>query len=448
MWASCWWPNETFLLVRNTEPNAIAGLDVVREEWEKNKLLQLLFPEVVPEFSKSKKWSGKRAALKRTVNLPQATYEAAGVGSTLTSRHFLNIIGDDLIAARENPETRDLYEPTRLDIDRACGFLRKVRPLLQDQTDSWFCNITTRWCGDDTVEFTRGWNLDTLEVDCYGEDGEPTYPERFPRDVLEAMESEMGQYLFMALMRNKPLSTTTRSFSREYLHYHDIDRPVVGMRYVIGIDPAGTKTGESDYFAIVVVGVDEGGKWYVVEKVNERMGHDLALISKRIGDLVEKWEVRGEGIALETNFFRGALKDELEKELQGRGLYCGVYEVKSSVANRKDDRILWLQPLWERRGIALGRGMEDMEMQLMGWRPQNSLLKYDDLIDALGMVRFVAGPGTMPVEVKKGVSASSAEYILWECEQEREGGGEDRYLEAVTGVRGWKRECPFDVVRL
>jgi len=255
----------------------------------------------------------------------------------------------------------------------------------------------------------------------------------------------------MALMRNKPLSSTTRAFQRKFTTYHDFKdkKDAPDLWYCMGIDPAGTKGNQSDFFAIVVVGIDHTGRWFVVDKMNERIGHDVKEIVERIFEFVVKWNIRGEGIALETNFFRGVLKDALEEKFRQEGKYVGVKEVKASSANRKDDVILWLQPLWERRRITIGRDMGDLETQLMGWRPGGTSIKYDDLLNALGLVRWVANTPRIERDEKMEVRAGSSKMVMWEIEKMRSQETRESYLRQVTGTaERTKGKCPFVVTKL
>ena len=436
-WGGAWFPNQTWLLVKNVEPLAADTMGVIMSFWEKNTVLRSLFPKVGPEGGKKRNWSAKGACLNRTITLPQPTYRGVGVGSVVVGAHFHNIICDDLIAAKQNEQSGDLYEPTRADIDAACGWLDKMEALWIDPPKSFFFHTTTRWCEDDAISHTEKWGLKHMEVDCYDEDGKPTYPSRFPEEVLEREKKRMGEFLFSALMRNKPMSALTRVFKRSYMHYMngDMQEKAPGMSAYMGVDPAGTTSQESDYFAAVVVLVDWKGRWFVTEYINERIGNDVRQIAQRLVGKVKKWGL--DAVAIETNYFRGTLKMAFEEELEREGLWTSVVEVKGTAACKKETRILWLQPLFEAGQVFLKEGMNEMETQLVNWRPQSTSVKHDDLIDALAWVKVLAQTPSIPKHKRKKLLASSWDFVKREIEQMRgKGVGERGEMERVTGVEG------------
>lgn len=430
IWAACKDPNSTFLSATNTLPNAQKNLEVIRHEFENNKLLRALYPEVIPDFDKVR-WSGDGACLKRDVNLPQATFEAAGVGSVVTGKHFGNIIADDLIAARENSDSGEVYEPTSDDIRSACGWLNRMIPLFQNQADAWFVLAGTRWCHGDSFDHVRDWNIKWLEVDSLTETGEAVF-ELCPLEVLERNEKMLGPYLFSALYRNRPVSPKDRTFRREWIHRPDLDiiSPEEGLNFYMAIDPASGNSKNNDYTAIIVVGVDRNNTWFVVEYVNDRLGNKLDKITDESIRLAKKWGVRA--MAVETNHWHGMLEDEMRGELRKENMSIRIEEVMSSIANRKDDRILWLQPLFAAGRVFINRGMNALETQLLNYRPGSNKMPHDDLIDALGMVRFVAHPSRLKVE-KRTIAPNSGLALMNFIKSKRS--GHDGEFSRITGVK-------------
>ena len=431
IWAGAQDPEQTFLIVMNTQPNAQKQLAVIRREWESNEILRGLYPEVVPDTDKVT-WHTNAACLKRkTIGLSEATYECAGVRSSLASRHYMNIIGDDLIAATENPETGEEYEPTREDIAVACTWLNRMPPLLQNPRDGWFSNVGTRWCEDDTFAHTSNWNMARHQVDSLDADGNPTF-DMYTLDVLEQREKMLGPYLFSALYRNKPMSAKDRTFHREWIQHpkFDLQKPDgdESKRYFMAIDPASTQTRTSDYTAIVVVGVDERGWWYVVDYINERLGNKPDEVAFRATALIKRWKVRR--VAVETTHWHGQLRDIMREMIASADLRVGVEEIKSSIANRKDDRILALEPLFAAKKVFIRRNMPELEAQLMNYRPGGNM-PHDDLIDALGMVKFVASPARVAPK-EKVLSPFSGKAILRDLDGMGAGKKGDGYY-AVTG---------------
>jgi phage terminase large subunit-like protein len=439
VWAGAWFPNHTFLLVRNTLDNATSSMGVIRTFWERNSLLRAMFQDVVPNL-REVTWTNHQACLTRSANLPQSTYEAAGVGTTITGRHYTDIICDDLISAKENTETGDLYEPTREDINAANSWLDKMPPLHQDPATGWFFNTTTRWCDDDTIAYTAKWPLTHMAIDSIDESGPEPRPvyDRFSLATLERLRVVMGDYLFNALMRNRPLSASSRVFRREDIQYMPVEfggPPAEGgMHFVIAVDPAGTKSKESDFFALVVVGIDLKDNWFVVDYINERIGGNLREQANVIAQKAQHWNATD--IVVETNFWQGQLEATLKQVFEERTFYATVHSVRGTAAMRKDDRIMWLQPLFQAHRVFLKRNQPELEQQLLGFRPSSSTLKHDDLIDALGWVKVAAFTPSPQPEARKPVRFSSNEFVQLEIAKIRgRNSGASSEFYAVTGAR-------------
>jgi len=99
-------PNYTCLVVSATLDNAKKKLRTIQDVFEKNKLFRLLFPELIPT-SFGDGWTQTQMTVPRTSNDPESTVEVQGYEGELTSRHYKQIIYDDVVG-KENSNTRDL----------------------------------------------------------------------------------------------------------------------------------------------------------------------------------------------------------------------------------------------------------------------------------------------------------------------------------------------------
>ena len=89
IWRSINNPSIRVLITQNTFDNAAKRVQEIRSIFEKNELFRALYPEMIPNFnSKSVRWSNECAEVNRPVTYPEGTFEAAGVGTKITSRHY------------------------------------------------------------------------------------------------------------------------------------------------------------------------------------------------------------------------------------------------------------------------------------------------------------------------------------------------------------------------
>lgn len=207
------------LMVCNTAPNAEKTIHSIRAQVESNKLIQVLFPEIIPEFNHVR-WSDRSACLNRKIDLPEATFESAGIGTAIIRRHYDLIIEDDTVAPSKDALTGNEAMPTKEDIEKAIGFHRLTLPLRVDPKSSKRMVVGTRWAGFDLIQWIKD-NEKAVIFDRPAEDenGNSTYF-RYDRNALDALKAGMGQYMYSSLYMNKPLPKEMMKFHAEWINYY------------------------------------------------------------------------------------------------------------------------------------------------------------------------------------------------------------------------------------
>src|SRR6267142_6587043 len=90
--------DERILIGNAVSTNSEHFLSKIKKVYERNAMLQWLFPEIIPDFSSSNlQWNVTESTLPRKTDYPEPTFSAVGVGAAVVSRHFTRIILDDLI---------------------------------------------------------------------------------------------------------------------------------------------------------------------------------------------------------------------------------------------------------------------------------------------------------------------------------------------------------------
>lgn len=137
-------PDDTRVLIAGeTATTAELFLKEIKGHFEKNKVLQALFPELVPErFSgPGVTWSANQASLVRSSPHREPTWTALGVGGAVVGSHFTRIKCDDLIGFEA------LRSPAKM--AEARSWVDYIEPLLVDQHEDIIDFIGTRWSKND-----------------------------------------------------------------------------------------------------------------------------------------------------------------------------------------------------------------------------------------------------------------------------------------------------------
>lgn len=275
-------PNVTIGIFSHTRPIAKGFLRQIKREFEGNKLLQELFPHIMPPSGKeARTWSedGGLCVL-RTSNPKEQTIEAWGlVDGQPTSKHFNMLVYDDVVT-RESVTTADM--------------IKKV-------TDAWSLSLNlgssetrvrmigTRYHSNDTYRVIIE-ERDAVKPRIYpatknGQaDGESVF---LAPEVLEQKKRMMGSYIFACQMLQKPMPDGGAIFRQEWIrHWLPKDLPKRWDRVVQSWDMAFKDKEDSDFVVGQVWGVN-GANAFLLDQVRGRLSFTATL--KAVIDLSKKW---------------------------------------------------------------------------------------------------------------------------------------------------------------
>ena len=198
------------------------------------------------------------------------------------------------------------------------------------------------------------------------EKNEPLWEERYPAEVLMRYKEEAGSVIFALQFQNDPSLCEGSFINSGYIRYYESVPPRLAVH--IGVDPAISLSEKADYFAVVVVGEDNG-VFYVLKT------HQAHLTFKEQIHLLESYfeEHKPVRINIEAVAYQAVLAEALKE----RGL--PVSSVVQSYA--KDIRIMRLAALVEAGRIRFDKKQTDIIEQLLSY-PHT---RHDDLIDALSL---------------------------------------------------------------
>ena len=212
----------------------------------------------------------------------------------------------------------------------------------------------------------------------------------FNQDVLAVKRAQyLDRTQFHAQYYNNPNDPENEAISSDYFQYYDRKfleqsggtwlikgRP---LNIFAAMDFAFSLKGYADYTAIVVVGIDSEGNYYVLDidrfRTNKITDYYNALFKAHV-----KWSFRK--VRAEVTIAQEAIVEELKDRIRSEGLALSVEKFRPTRhQGTKDERIMAvLAPRYENQSIWHYRGgyIDELEMELTQANP-----KHDDMKDAL-----------------------------------------------------------------
>lgn len=328
----------TFGIFSHTRPLAKGFLRQIKREFESNFLLKRLFPDILWDnpHKESPKWSEDDGIiLKRNSNPKESTVEAWGiVDGQPTGKHFDVCVYDDIIT------NTSVSNPTMIEKVTSCWELS----LNLSTINGIRRYIGTRYHFADTykVIMERGAALPRLHTatDTGTLEGRSVY---LPDEKLKELRRLMGPYTFGAQMMQNPIADERQGFKYEWLMWHDAeDRH--GFNVYLIVDPANAKKKNSDYTAMMVIGLGSDENYYVLDMVRDRL--NLTERSHLVFNLHRKWRPNGVGY---EHYGMQADIQYLKEQMKKNSYHFQITELKGGLS--KVDRIRRLIPLFETRRI-------------------------------------------------------------------------------------------------
>ena len=377
-------PSIRILIANATRGMSVAFLSEIKKHLKYNeKLIDIYGPLAEDPL----KWSEDMITLrdaKTAHGKKEATVTAFGMGGNLVSQHYDIIILDDIVN-RDMVSTRDQIEKSKM-------FYRDVLDLA-DSEKTQIVVIGTRWHDRDLYEWllnpenniAQGYEMmvrQAFEGSLEGEDFKALWPEKFTRSHLKNLLREKGPYEFSCQYNNNPVPDEDAVFRIDWFQYYEPTelkgRPM--NKYIL-VDPAISLEKEADYTAMVVVGVDHMGFWYILDIFRDRVKPNELI--EQIFYLNERWHPMDIGV--EDVAFQKTLQYSLQEEMRKRDVYLPLKEVKPQLRS-KDERIRGLQPLYANGIIYHNKDLvynEYLEDELMRY-PR---ARHDDIMDALSYAK-------------------------------------------------------------
>lgn len=212
----------------------------IRTTIEQNKVVQLFFTKLHPATP----WSDTRFTIQRPANVLGPSVLAVGVGGGSTGTRADLLICDDIV------DVKAMH--SRTERERVKNHFRdNLMNLLEPHGRFW--GLCTPWHRDDlNAELKRNPAFAHFRR-AVGPDFDPVWPERWPREALQARCQEIGSLSFARGYRLEPLTEEQALIPFAWVRYWH-EQPVM-ERIVLAVDPALSTNPRADRSAIVVLGL-------------------------------------------------------------------------------------------------------------------------------------------------------------------------------------------------
>lgn len=246
-------------------PIAKQFLSQIKREFETNEVLRVTFPDIIWElpYKEAPSWSlDNGIILKRKSNPKEATIEAWGlVDGQPTSKHFDILVYDDVVTI-DNVRSPDMIDKTTTAWELSLNLCAK-NPIRR--------YIGTRYHFNDTYKSMMDRQAAKPRLHAATRDGTPAGdPVFMTRETLDEKYRNMGMYTFSSQMLQKPTFDQSQGFKKDWLLFADMGDFQQMNRYIV-VDPANSKRKNSDYTAIMVVGLSADNNYYVIDMVRDKL---------------------------------------------------------------------------------------------------------------------------------------------------------------------------------
>jgi phage terminase large subunit-like protein len=210
----------------------------IREAIEGSKHLHEVFPDLRPATP----WSDTRLTVRRPANVIGPTITAIGIGAASTGTRADLLVCDDIVDVKA---LHSRAERVRVKDHFRNNLMNLLEP------DGRFWGLCTPWHRDDLNAELKRNDAYPLFRRSIGDDLEPVWPQRWPRQALATRRAEVGEVSFARGYRLLPLADDTLAIPLEHMQYWDAPREP--DRVILSIDPAVSAGPRADFSALVVL---------------------------------------------------------------------------------------------------------------------------------------------------------------------------------------------------
>jgi len=377
LWCICCQRKRFILMVSDTLAQARLFLGGIIAELEGNRRLRDDFGDLIGK----KRWTGTEILTTTKIRVM-----ARGTGSRLRGLRSFEVRPDLVICDDLENDELVLTPEQRKKIHH--WFTKALINTMDPEGDLFVVGTIIHYASLLTKLLkVPGWDGKTYRA--LLPEGEVLWEAKWSRQRLEERRREIGTIAFNSEFQNNPADPSTRVFQPEWVRFYSAeDIEGVPLDIYSGVDPALSLKERADYSAIVTIGIEQGGRIYVLDADMGRWTPQ-----QLINRIFQKFLIyKHLLIGVEVAAFQQVLKEWLDELSREKGVYLPTREIKHS--SDKVRRITRLSPLFEKGLIYLRRDQKLLVEQLEHFPKAD----HDDGPDALEMAVDIARKGVLPFE--------------------------------------------------
>jgi predicted phage terminase large subunit-like protein len=327
-----------------------------------NPRLRLVFPGLRP----ARPWRADGFTVVRPAEVIGPSVAALGVGAASTGSRADLLVCDDVVDVKA---LRSRAERERV----KAFFHENLMNLLEP--DGRFWGLCTPWHRDDlnsTLKANPAYALFRRPV---GDDLEPVWPERWPRERLEARRQEIGSAAFARAYRLVCVPDEEVPIRAAWVRFWT--EPVPLERVVLSVDPAVSQHAAADRSALVVLGRTAANEVRVLEAVARRV--PAPELVGLIDDADRRW--RPEVILFESNAAFAGVRDLLQRHAGFGPKVRGVVQTRDKASRVHALSVPVENGAFRLRGRDAGR-VHPGQQALLDEMTTFPFGEHDDLLDA------------------------------------------------------------------
>ncbi len=388
-----------------TRALAKAFLKEIMTELESNEMMQCIFPDVLyqnpSKFSNS--WGVDTGIIvKRKSVRKESTVEAHGlIDGQPTSKHFDLLNFDDIV-------THEIARSMVLNQKLVEGWENAFS--LGSMGGAYRAEGTRKHYNDPYSVMIERSIFKEIRLTPYDSDGKSVL---MSEEDLAKRRKFSGEVTFAAEYLQEPLKNSALGLNFELLQYHTITNTSNLYLYLI-CDPATEQKKNSDYTAMLLIGIDSGGSVIVIDGIRERL--KLSQRWQAINYFYDNYPklkriyYEKSGMNTDLEYFRE--KANADANMSITSLFS-----KMTPKQAKNDRIAKLEPMLEDKKIFFPetkrkRGYDGKEYDLTVWLRDEEISKFpfsahDDGMDCLAYCVIMLNNN----ELRKPVNAVSGNKL-------------------------------------
>ena len=254
---------------------------------------------------------------------------------------------------------------------------------------------------------SSSWNV--LWYSIIDDDGDPIWPERFPKSRIEEIKREYSSVGningFYQEYMNISQSPDEAPFKPDWIkmHHYDYERingqnclvrdvgeekKIIPVEIYGGVDPASSLSMRADFFVVATIGIDNENNKYIIDLYRKRCPPNEQ--PDIIIDIFKKYHHKK--MKIETVAYQEALRTAVKEKMLNDNLYIPGLEKGVKPRNRKSERLLSLVPMLAKGQFFFRPRDTEAQSEFLSY-PKG---KHDDIMDAI----WTSMEGARPCRIK------------------------------------------------